>query len=239
MIISNFEKEIMNGIRDERIYSIKIFVELFVDKIQMKENRIYSGPTFNSFIPSIDFNNGVNVITDRDKVIKFRSLVRILTYLNANGMISFYHIGNEMLSQNIYSLLCMNKGQIEVDTDLFYMMVPFLNQEFLANNELSNFIKNDYVHESDLRYKNESVSRRKSEKWTRLIAIFSIITNIILGSTQFILKPKINEVTIKNINQIADQMNKPLIDLTKRVNNIELQLLGMISKNDQMNTDTK
>jgi hypothetical protein len=200
MNLTTEQKAIIVSINNRTIQSvIDYFNHTFECQIEINDR--YN--LIEAELPRISPGDQVLIVKNQDDVvIKIAQFYSLCSILENSNLLSIVDIGaNTQLPKLVI--------QGEKDIGYAYYVLRALNKEsnkkYIAKPSMEIFIKNEFMTNEESDRKKEIYAREQSEKWTRAIALASIIISLFttIGTTVFnyMTYTKERDIVIKNVDE--------------------------------------
>jgi hypothetical protein len=196
MYLSNFQKEIVRKIANDKIKTIKDFLKEFnlIERAQEKKEKHIGDEKITEGNSDFSFDNDHFRVKDRDttftKLIDFKKVVNLLSRADLIEIEKSANLG---------------MGYSEVDDrpkEIINFIWSFQDLLIIAYNEIKNFEK-DFL-----------TPQERNQKWQRWIPIIVAVLTVLLSTIiNYFIYTKEREVTIKNQNAFKDSIYVKILNV--------------------------
>lgn len=204
MIITNFQKEIIKDIIDNKITDIYTFLEINTNA--KFKNYIWTNYMNDLFknVPAKNYLFEIKEDSISDLTDKLFQFIFLVDYLESNNLLYKISIDLRILKP-IFVFENETTIKIPLSIPLYKINKLLIDKhkfEFFASSDLKQFVKNSYSTNEELKIEREETDRKTALNWTRIMAWVAIIA-VIISSLFQIFKPDTKEIkVINNINTI-------------------------------------
>lgn len=207
MILSDFEKEIINSINSKEIKSILDFPKKFFDYTTRKNTTAHFTSYFYEFKASIDVYYIENANKEFDKLNRFLSLIEKLVN---HELINEVTVGAKKLPP----IFSDRNGKLKPDEEILSTLYNYRSLVVVPSIDLSHFIQNDYKTKNEIAFEKEEqekekirseekAHREKAQKQTRILSYSAIGVSVFtaIATTIFNYATYTNERNVNIMNQ--------------------------------------
>jgi hypothetical protein len=231
MNFSNEEQAYINFLDNRKSVNINDFL-LFKYNHILKKNSLssYHIITINKVSYYINTNDDMYPINyhEEDEVLsEVAHFYSICEYLNVNKYINIINIPSRKRKIYFLAFIGNSKNDDEftehytADLNINKLIIEYSSKRIFSTPELTEYIKNGYKTRDDIELKSEKDQRKKAEKWTRILAIASIIVSILITLFNFSTYKNSREVTLTNDSIFKDPITVKIKNINEIINRIE------------------
>ena len=228
MKLNVFEKEIIKKINLNEIASIADIQDYLNTKYEIK-----IGTNNGANFSDIKHGSDVFILNKEQEDIIINDITNIYSLCGKLGIYGMLSIITVPPKRGFYNYIISDKNhlieKITPATSLNSMLRDYYNKRIIINDNLDEFIRNNYKTTEEKEIEDERNQRKRAELWTRIIAIISILASIFMAVFGYITYSNEREVYIKN-ESIIDKPLPIIIDNLDELENIIKKHIQNIEK---------
>lgn len=218
MYLTEFQKEIVQGIIDKKINDIESFFREYCDLIET----INQGGIYMLVDIGRPVHHGTPIYICKDENTALLRTKEFLTLWKALERVNLIF----SITNTQKSVIPIFKSEDNPFSELIAISKDYFNKEIVFTPELNKFYERNYLTNSEFEQNQESLDRKESQKLTRSIAYISIsitiIVSILTAIFNYLTYTTDRNVKILNKDAFKDTINVKMVtefDSLKSVRN--------------------